>query len=270
MRDDESSAQISIEQQLAPIFKCSPRKLELRKKLYDERKEERVCVECTAKLPGKHRGNRCADCQERRGISERIYRLTPKGRKNGRVQKKRQRDRRVEAGLCTRCSEPRATWEEPGPTQKPNADSETCPACRRDMQAINVAWRERKAQGLVLTKEERRERWSEQRAELKSELRGTNYTPIDETERKPGIKILRALRRLDWASAEEVFVACGVPDFDPDDHAERDNYQHHLTRLVDRGHLLRQELIDRTFALGAKYEYRIAEAGRAVLAKAGI
>lgn len=262
MNDDGTIKLPDLSAQFAPIFKSSPEKLRRRKEMYDERKQNDQCVECKAELPDGHSGNRCEDCQERRRLSEMIYKRSSRGRSKDRLAKRRQRKARIRAGLCTRCAEPRANWGAPGEGQKPNAKSETCPACRLDMQRINADWRVRKAQGLVMTKEQRREHWKKQRAELRAELRGTNYVPLDELLDKPRVKILRTLQRFDWITKASLLHACGLvfDEGDVESLREWNAHEQALIREVKAGAVERRRL-------AGMNEHRIAPSGRELLAR---
>lgn len=63
----------------------------------------------------------------------------------------------------------------------------------------------------------------------------TRYTPIDEWLSKPRNRILRALRRQDWVSANELGDLLGLPPFGVDCNRARDSIAQALYRMVDDG-----------------------------------
>ena len=114
------------------------------------------------------------------------------------------------------------------------------------------------------TKEER----AIARAAKVRELRGVDYTPLDELIAKPVVRLLRGLRFHDWITGPSLLDLCDVPPFDERDHLVRDAFTQALSRIVKRGLVERRDQLAprREFTAMRQYEYRITEAGRAKLA----
>lgn len=91
------------------------------------------------------------------------------------------------------------------------------------------------------------------------------YEPLDELLREPVIQILRALARLEWCTARDLFLAIDVP-LDAD---SENRYQQQLRRLCLRGDLDRRPSlgIDRYRGASRHFDYCINAAGRARLAR---
>lgn len=228
-----------------------------RMSLYNMRKLAEVCTSCGEPL-GDDENGQCSDCANRAVLTTRIYRRTSRGRKNGRRWKKREHRRRKNAGLCTRCAEPREKWRV---VVGRKVDAQTCPDCQRALIERNNAYRRRRRSGLVESKEARAERRARERAELRTELRQLrkmSYAPLDVVD--PREQILRALFRNEWLTGAEIFDVIGVPD-DQGGYDEREKYRSVLSRLVRvHGHVQRRKLKNEN------PEYAITTAGRAAIA----
>jgi hypothetical protein len=93
------------------------------------------------------------------------------------------------------------------------------------------------------------------------------YEPLDELLEEPTIRILRAIARLEWCTARELFTAIDIPTDD------EGRYQQQIRRLCVRGELetraSRSILGDRLRMRGPGrlYDYRITNAGRVRLAR---
>ncbi len=81
------------------------------------------------------------------------------------------------------------------------------------------------------------------------------YTPIDELLETLRVRVLRALRRFDWVSSEDIALAIDIRD----DQVE--NYNAQLYRLS------RDRFVDRRGAIVRHFTYRINDRGRAELAR---
>lgn len=247
-----------------PALKTSPEKLKYRKDLYDARKALKLCVECAVRLPRGHRTNRCEDCQDRRRLSEIAYANAPGRRKGQREQKARERETRIKANVCTRCTTPRAEWEPPAANQLDRPHSPTCPPCRAYLLDAQAVYKKRKAAGLVLTKHERRSLRATKRRAALAVLHGTGYEPID-TPAVPRDRILLALARLDWPTPGELLEALELPDFvEGDTNRLRNAHTSALSRLVRKSKLVER----RRLRIGkvSTVEVQLTEAGRACVA----
>lgn len=85
------------------------------------------------------------------------------------------------------------------------------------------------------------------------------YIPLDVILELPSTRLLRAMRRFDWASPSELMFAAGFPDYIDRDgnNSERNAAAAALSRLVAIGHAERRS--DRQVD---GYPHRITAAGR--------
>jgi hypothetical protein len=95
---------------------------------------------------------------------------------------------------------------------------------------------------------------------------GDRYVPLDEWLERPRIKLLRALRWMDWTTSGAAYLAIGVPDFDRSENRDRDRYVSALSHLVRAGQVERRRVSWQGLrARASEYEYRITDRGRAEL-----
>jgi hypothetical protein len=134
------------------------------------------------------------------------------------------------AGICRRCPTP--CLEDHG----------MCARCRR----------KENASARVRMRKLRRRRRAAERREVAS------YVPIDEVVSLPRVRILRAARRLEWFTTDELNKDLGVIDAVP-----RNTNTKMIGRLVTLGRLQRRIIearhLDR--GNGSQFEYQIATAG---------
>jgi hypothetical protein len=89
---------------------------------------------------------------------------------------------------------------------------------------------------------------------------GKKYVPLDELLEAPRVRILRALRRLQWVESVDIFEALGDVLHSP---RVINNYTTVLLRLVRDGWIKRREI--RFGRAGGRYEYAITLRGRVEL-----
>lgn len=210
-----------------------------RRAAYLDRKARQVCIDCAAPLE-EDDGLRCGFCDERDKAAKSERNTSPRGRVVRRRQQARYRRRQRARGLCLKCPA-KAT------------SGQLCARCRAVATKAQRDYRARKAAGITVLSTERRKRRTAAVARVAAARREVRaYRPLDELERDPRRRVLRALLRLDWPTASEIFDVLNVED--GCEATERSTYAQVLSRLARRG------LIERRGPRGA-YEHRLTAAG---------
>lgn len=81
--------------------------------------------------------------------------------------------------------------------------------------------------------------------------KATIYVPVDEILRQPRTRILRRLQHFDWVTADDLFFALDVPDYDSSRNTVRRDYANHLRLVVAAGLVIKD-------ASSWPYRYRLA------------
>ncbi len=216
-------------------------KREYRRALYATRKAAQVCVECAAGLQEED-GLHCVECNERRTETRKRYRKTGGARLERKWQTKT-RETRKAAGLCTQC--PRVAV----------AGRVRCAEHIAYHRRYSKLWLRLKRAGAETVGVISHRTTSP--APFVEEL-PDYHVPIEVKLGRPRLRILRAMRHLDWERANEVLRVAGAPDHSGT--TEYNNLSAVLGRLVGLG------LVERRGAKNA-FEYLITDAGRAEAAQ---
>lgn len=204
------------------------------KQVYEERKARQVCARCEAGLQDDD-GTFCVECSERDLTGKRRRARSEEGRQLERARSDRDRQRRLERGVCMYCTQPRVEGQK---------------RCQQHVE-MNRGWqkayRTRKAAGIRV-----------EIARKPISLSATEahpYKPLDELEISMRVRLLRSLRWRDWSSTMDLFDAMNV-DQDANS-TERNSAQVALGRLVKSG------LVDRRVPPGQRVgaDYKITAAG---------
>ncbi len=210
-----------------------------RRARYLKRKLDSVCIDCAAGLQDDD-GLRCVECAEKAATSRKVYYNTKHGRAMERAQHRARYARLAVARKCPSCQRPatRGVWYDEHH------------AFQRD---ANTRHRARKAAGIS-------QMYPRPLAPQPQRAKEPAYTPFDEV--STIVRLLRALRWMDWTTSRDWHEACGIPDFvvsaDYAANAVRNAAAVMITRLVRLG------LVERRRTRN-NYEYLITAAGRAEL-----
>lgn len=227
-----------------------------------QRRANRRCVECDAGLQETD-NVKCVECVERARVTARRYvaknrtriRAANRDRKRERYAKdpagsaRKQREhilRRKVAGLCIECKNPALE------------DNIRCAFHREKRNALARNWWRktsgskeiRKVMDAVAYRKQERAHMGTRADNRMHEIHA--YQPLDAALETPRVKLLRAMRWLDWSQPRDIFDALGLSRHDA---TAWNTYQASLLRLVKQG-LVERRAIGRQVA-----DYRITEAG---------
>ncbi len=97
------------------------------------------------------------------------------------------------------------------------------------------------------------------------------YIPLEFILEKPRVRLLRALRFMDWIEAIELFDRMGLVESASDDNRDRDRHYHRLSHLIAEGSVevrkVKQPSVARSTQRTTitRQEYRITPSGRDAL-----
>lgn len=238
-------------------------KRERRRQYLRERRErlkaEGRCQWCAAGLQEAD-GDLCVECTQKHAESYQRYRARhiEKVRERERNQSREYRKARAEqiaakvravraerklAGLCLTCGQPAIE------------DDNECKRHRDLRRKRGREYLRRKREGLpppprrVRTKRTRSPRVNRGVRDVLA------YIPLDERLDTPRIRILRAMRWLEWTSVRDLFDLLGVA-YLAEDQREWEAHMAQMSRMVKRGELERRGKLN-------AYEYKLTDKGRA-------
>lgn len=219
-------------------MKTAEEKRAYRRALYQSRKLASVCIECAAGLQDSD-GLSCVDCTARSRVSQIRYRARHRASKNRKDRKRHNRVRaeRRDQGLCGRC------------IRRAVEGRTLCESHLEHMRVLGTAARARKKAGIVSIKRQPMKAPSKY-------IEENSYTPRDELEQQPRVRLIKALAHFDWVNTRELFDVLNIPDYEEGgQNLERDAFAQRLTWLVKNGFAQQR-------GTHGKRDYQLTDQGR--------